>query len=110
MAQPKSTFEPSTNLISDQSEQTVPTTIFNTLQPYLYEYDECIRNVRDYKQLTRQFLESSGIQTIGPFAGGPTRMIMCERSSVSRCARTCIHIQRRRWRSGCVTGGNAILK
>ena len=70
MAQPTGTFEPSTNLSSDQVEQTVPNTIFNTLQPYLYEYDECIRNVRDYKQLTRQFLESSGIQTIGPFPGG----------------------------------------
>ena len=61
---------PSTNLSSDQNEQTLPNTIFNTLQPYLYEYDECIRNVRDYKQLTRQFLESTGVQTIGPCPGG----------------------------------------
>lgn len=61
--------EPVTNLNST-CEPTVPNTEFNTLAPYLYEYDECVRNVRDYKQLTRQFMESSGKVTIGPFPSG----------------------------------------
>ena len=63
------TVEPVTNLSSTCAPAT-PQTVFNTLAPYLYEYDECIRNVRDYKQLTRQFLESTGIITIGPFPAG----------------------------------------
>lgn len=61
--------EPVTNL-SSTCNIAVPNTVFNTLAPYLYEYDECVRNVRDYKQLTRQFMESSGKVTIGPFPSG----------------------------------------
>ena len=66
--QPKQ--EPVTNLASYENVPAAPTTIFNSLQPYLYETDEAVREVRDYKQLTRQFLESTGVVQIGPFPAG----------------------------------------
>lgn len=66
---PQPQQEPLTNLISTCTPA-VPSTVFNTLAPYLYEYDDCVRVVRDYKKLTRQFMEHTGKRTIGPFPGG----------------------------------------
>lgn len=66
---PKPQQEPLTNLTS-VCNPAVPSTVFNTLAPYLYEYDNCVRVVRDFKRLTRQFMEHTGTITIGPFPGG----------------------------------------
>ena len=47
-----------------------PQTVFNSHDPYLDNRVTCVRRVRDFKEIQFQFLESTGIQTIGPFENG----------------------------------------
>ena len=61
-----------------------PNLEFTNLDPYLINTVKCIRKVRDFKQFQIQFLEATGLETIGPFpqglelvsvyVSGPTKM------------------------------------
>jgi hypothetical protein len=47
-----------------------PDLIFRDLEPYLINTVKTVRKVRDYKQYQVQFMEATGLQTIGPFENG----------------------------------------
>ena len=47
-----------------------PTFSSNIIRPYLYNITKCVRDIRDYKEYQVQYLESSGVKTIGPFLDG----------------------------------------
>lgn len=47
-----------------------PSQSFNVVRPYLYNITKCVRDIRDYKEYQVQYLESSGVKTIGPFLDG----------------------------------------
>ena len=49
-----------------------PERVFENHDPFLHNSIKCFRKTRDYKEVQVQFLESSGIQTIGPFESGLT--------------------------------------
>lgn len=61
-----------------------PETSFSNLEPYVVNTVKCVRKIRDYKQYQVQFMEATGLQTIGPFeyglelvsvyVSGPTQM------------------------------------
>lgn len=47
-----------------------PTGSFGPIRPYLYNITKCVRDIRDYKEFQTQYLESTGVKTIGPFPDG----------------------------------------
>ena len=47
-----------------------PTGSFGPVRPYLYNIVKCVRDIRDYKEFQTQYLESTGVKTIGPFPDG----------------------------------------
>lgn len=47
-----------------------PDLIFSDLEPYVNNTVKSVRKVRDFKQYQVQFMEATGIQTIGPFKSG----------------------------------------
>ena len=47
-----------------------PTGSFGPIRPYIYNITKCVRDIRDYKEFQTQYLESTGVKTIGPFPDG----------------------------------------
>ena len=59
--------------LANQNVQRVhptPTGSFGPIRPYLYNIAKCVRDIRDYKEFQTQYLESTGVKTIGPFPDG----------------------------------------